>query len=124
MESKRNLQFTQEEINDGKGMAILAWIIFLVPLFAARDKKYAMFHTEQAIILWIFFIVIYFAIWILTIIIGQISSTLACIISGLGIIPWIAYIVFWIMGLISAIQGKTTPVPVIGIYGEKLNLVK
>lgn len=30
---------TQAEIEDGKMMAILAYILFLIPLLAARDKK-------------------------------------------------------------------------------------
>lgn len=30
---------TQAEIEDGKMMAILAYILFLIPLLAARDKN-------------------------------------------------------------------------------------
>jgi uncharacterized membrane protein len=115
---------TEADIQDGKTMAILAYIIWLIPLLAARDKKYAMYHTEQAIMLWIAFIVIYIAIWILTFIVGQISSSLACIISILGIIPWLAFLVLWIMGLINAAGGKMKELPLIGSYGAKLNLVK
>ena len=115
---------TEAEIQDGKTMAILAYIFFIIPLLAARDKKFAMYHTEQAIILWIAFILIYIVIWILTIIVGQISSSLACVLSILTLIPWIAYVVLWIMGLLNAIGGKVKPLPVIGEYGAKLNLVK
>ena len=115
---------TEADIQDGKTMAILAYIIWLIPLLAARDKKYAMYHTEQAIMLWIAFIVIYIAIWILTFIVGQISSSLACIISILGITPWLAFLVLWIMGLINAAGGKMKELPLIGSYGAKLNLVK
>jgi len=115
---------TEAEIQDGKTMAILAYIFFIIPLLAARDKKYAMYHTEQAIMLWIAFIVIYIAIWILTFIVGQISSSIACIISILGIIPWLAYLVLWIMGIINAAGGKLKELPIIGSYGAKLNLVK
>lgn len=115
---------TEAEIQDGKTMAILAYIFFIIPLLAARDKKFAMYHTEQAIMLWIAFIVIYIAIWILTFIVGQISSSLACIISILGIIPWLAYLVLWIMGIINAAGGKLKELPVIGPYAAKLNLVK
>ena len=115
---------TEAEIQDGKTMAILAYIFFIIPLLAARDKKYAMYHTEQAILLWIAFIVIYIAIWILTFIVGQISSSIACIISILGIIPWLAYLVLWIMGIINAAGGKLKELPIIGSYGAKLNLVK
>jgi uncharacterized membrane protein len=115
---------TQADIDDGKTMAILAYIIFLVPLFAARDKKFAMYHTEQAIVLWIAFIAIYIVMTILTIIVNQISSTLGCVISILGILPWLAYVVLWIMGLLNAIGGKVKELPVIGAWGAKLNLVK
>jgi len=52
---------TEADIQDGKTMAILAYIFFIIPLLAARDKKFAMYHTEQAIILWIAFIIIYIA---------------------------------------------------------------
>lgn len=115
---------TEADIQDGKTMAILAYIIFIIPLLAARDKKYAMYHTEQAIMLWIAFIIIYIAIWIITFIVGQISSSIACIISILGIIPWLAYLVLWIMGIINAAGGKLKELPLIGSYGAKLNLVK
>lgn len=122
--SQRNLQFTPEEIEQGKMMGILAWIIFLIPLFAAREQRYAMFQTEQAIILVIFAFILNIGVWILTFVVSQISSGLACFVSVLAFLPWVFYLVLWIMGLIGAVQGKTTPVPFIGQYAEKLNLVK
>lgn len=124
MADTRNLVFTPEEIEDGKVMAILAWFIFLIPLFAARDKRFAMFHTEQAIVLLIVIIPLYIFITVLTMIIGQVSGTLACIVSILSFGVWILYLVMWVMGLISAIQGKAKELPFIGQYGAKLNLVK
>jgi uncharacterized membrane protein len=115
---------TQAEIEDAKVMGILAYILFLIPLFAARDKKFAMFHTEQAIVLWVAFILIYIIMMVLTIVVNQISSTLGCVVSILGILPWLAYLVLWVMGLLNAIGGKVKELPVIGAYGAKLNLVK
>lgn len=115
---------TEADIEDGKLMAILAYIIFLIPLLAARDKKYAMFHTEQALVLIIAWIVIYIAFIIVSIIINKISSALACGISILSILIWLAFLVFWIMGLINAGTGKLKELPLIGQYGAKLNLVK
>lgn len=115
---------TQADIDDGKTMAILAYIFFIVPLLTARDKKFAMFHTEQAIALWIAFIAIYIVITILNIIVSQISSSIGCVISILGILPWLAYVVLWIMGLLNAIGGKVKELPVIGPWGAKFNLVK
>ena len=60
---------TQDDINNGKTMGILAYIFWLIPLLAARDNKFAMFHTEQAIILWIVIIVIYIVAIILNIVV-------------------------------------------------------
>ncbi len=115
---------TEAEIQDGKTMAIIAYIFWLIPLLAARDKKFAMFHTEQAIMLWIATIIVYVVIWILTFIVGQISSSLACIISILGIIPWLLFVILWLMGIINAAGGKLKELPVIGSYAAKMNLVK
>jgi uncharacterized membrane protein len=115
---------TEAEINSGKTMAILAYIIFLIPLFAARDNKFAMFHTQQAIVLWIVTIVLYIGFMILSFIISQISSSLACIFGIIMMLPWLVYIVLWIMGLINASQGNVKELPIIGQYGSKLNLVK
>ena len=105
-------------------MAILAYIIFLVPLLAARDKKFAMFHTEQALVLLIAYIVIYIGFIILTVILRAVSTALSCGISILSILIWVGFLVFWIMGLINAVQGKLKELPFIGAYGAKLNLVK
>ena len=115
---------TEAEIQDGKMMAILAYIIFLIPLLAARDKKFAMFHTEQALVLLIAYIVIYIGFIILTIILRAVSTALSCGISILSILIWVGFLVFWIMGLINAVQGKLKELPFIGAYGAKLNLVK
>ena len=115
---------TEAEIQDGKLMAILAYIIFLIPLLAARDKKFAMYHTEQALVLLIAWVIIYIAFTILSIILSKISSALSCGFGIIGILIWVGYVVLWIMGLINAAQGKLKELPIIGAYGEKLNLVK
>lgn len=115
---------TEAEIQDGKLMAILAYIIFLVPLLAARDKKFAMYHTEQALVLIIAWVVIYIGFTILSIILNKISSALSCGLGIVSILIWVGYLVLWIMGLINAAQGKIKEIPVVGAYGAKLNLVK
>jgi uncharacterized membrane protein len=115
---------TEADIQDGKTMAILAYIIWLIPLLAARDKKFAMFHTEQAIMMWIITIVFYIIVWILTFILSQISSIFACIVSILSLLVWLLFLVLVIMGIINAAGGKVKELPIIGPYGAKLNLVK
>jgi uncharacterized membrane protein len=99
---------TPEEIEKGKVMAILGYLIcFILPLLAARDNKYAMYHQEQ-----IFVIIILYVI-------GAITSVIF-----IGFAVYLFAFVLWIMGLINAITGKYAPLPLVGKLGEKFNLVK
>jgi len=52
-ESTRNLDITPEEIQQGKTMAIIAYLIFFIPLLMddMKKNKFVMFHTEQSIVL-------------------------------------------------------------------------
>lgn len=116
---------TDAEIEDGKMMGILAYIIFLVPLLAARDKKYAMFHTEQALVLLIAWIVLIIAFNIIAIIVS--ASNVHFITCGVWLVSLLVYLagaVLWILGIINAATGKVKELPFIGQYGAKLNLVK
>jgi uncharacterized membrane protein len=115
-ESQRQLNITPEEIESGKTMAILAYIFFVIPLIVedARKNKFAMFHTEQAIVVAILYIIGF--------VLGTIGS-MVCIGAIFYLIDLFAF-VLWIIGLINAIQGQVKILPVVGQYGEKFNLVK
>ena len=115
-ESTRQLNITPEEIEAGKTMAFVAYIIFFIPLLMEdmKKNKFVMFHTEQAIIV--------FAINIAGIILGTIGS-LFCIGAIFYLINLFA-LVLWVMGIINAFGGKVTPLPLVGQFGEKINLVK
>jgi uncharacterized membrane protein len=110
-EEKRQLNITPEEINSGKTMAIIAYFIFFIPLLVedAKNNKFAMFHTEQSIVL-----------LILNVIIG-IVGTITC---GIGLILYLPLLVLYIMGIVYAAQGQVKEVPLVGSFGEKFNLVK
>ena len=93
------------DISANKVMAILAYIgiLVLIPLFAAKDSKFARFHTNQGLILFICNVVIYFI----------------SLIPGLKAIGWIlsvAALVFAIIGIIGTAKGKTKELPLIGKY--------
>lgn len=99
-----------KDIEDNKIMAVLAYIglLFLVPLFAAKESKFARFHTNQGLVLYLLGIagVVVNIIPIL----GQIASFVVVI----------AQIVFMILGIINAAQGKAKELPIIG----KIKLLK
>ena len=109
-------EYTQEDINNNKIMAILAYIIFLVPLFAAKDSKFARFHTNQGLVLFICDIVVMIVLGIVTAIIAFIP-VVGLILSGIicAVIP-IVLLVFHILGIVNAAQGKAKELPIIGKF--------
>lgn len=96
--------YTQEDIDTNKGMAIIAYFIFFIPLLVepAKNSPYAKFHVNQALII----VLAGFAVGIIAIvpIIGWIIALIA---------PLVIF-VFWVMGLVSAIKGESKPLPLIG----------
>ncbi|MCB0721483.1 MAG: hypothetical protein KDC42_04180 [Ignavibacteriae bacterium] len=111
MSEQRQLNITPEEIESGKTMAIIAYLIFFVPLLMEdmRKNKFVMFHTEQSIVL---------------VCLNVIASIVAFITCGIGLILYIPILVFLIMGIMNAANGKVQPLPLVGQFGEKFNLVK
>jgi uncharacterized membrane protein len=107
----RQLNIPPEEIEAGKTMAIISYFIFFVPLIVddAKNNKFAMFHTEQSIVL-----------LIINVIVG-ILGTITC---GIGLVLYIPLLIFYVMGIINAVQGQVKEVPLVGQFGEKFNLVK
>ena len=78
------------------------WILFLVPLFAAKDDAFARYHANQGLVLFLVSIVIG--------IIGLIPlvGTIIALIGG------IVTFVFMILGIINALKGEMKPLPLIG----------
>lgn len=87
---------------DGKTKAIVAhitWIGWLIALIVNSSQKdeIASFYIRQLLGLYLFGLVITF-------------------IPVINIIGWILVLIFWIMSLISAVNGEMKELPVVGIY--------
>lgn len=110
-ESTRQVNYTQEDAANGKTMAIVAYLIFFVPLLMEdmKQNNFVMYHVEQSIVLVILNIII------------AIVGTVTC---GIGLIFYVVWLVFLIMGIMNASKGECKPLPLIGSFGEKFNLVK
>ncbi|MCX7878181.1 MAG: hypothetical protein N2510_05995, partial [Ignavibacteria bacterium] len=54
-ETVRQVNFTDDDVQKGKTMAIIAYLIFFIPLLMddMKNNNFVMFHTEQAIVLFI-----------------------------------------------------------------------
>lgn len=100
------IYFDQEDIAKNKVFAIFAYIgiLFLIPLLAAKDSPFARFHANQGMVLFIINIAIGIATGIIEI---------------LGILS-IVTLVFMVMGIINAANGKGKRLPLIG----KIELLK
>ena len=97
-------EYDPQDIEKNKVMALLAYIIFLIPLLAAKDSKFARFHTNQGLVLFI-------------------GAILSSVITVIPIIGWIiapiaglAITVLAIIGIVNAIGGKAKELPIIGKF--------
>ena len=120
-EEKKNLfdtpdhtsEFEEQDIQDNKVMGILAYIglLVLVPIFAAKNSKYARFHANQGLVLLIC------------------AAIVLTVLNILGIIPYVG-IVFRIIsylaslavtglavfGIVNVARGKAKELPLIGKF--------
>ena len=106
-------EYDQNDIQKNKGMAVLAYLswLVLIPIFAAKDSKFARFHANQGLVL-----------AIAEIVCGVVLS----ILSALPFIGWIFGIVeglfslvclgFTIIGIVNAVNGKAKELPIVGKF--------
>ncbi|MDZ7786291.1 MAG: hypothetical protein U5L95_04185 [Candidatus Saccharibacteria bacterium] len=89
-----------------KIMSVLAYfgILFFLPLVVTPDSKFGKFHANQGLLL---------------LLLGIVSQVLWLIpIIGWILIPFVslATLVFFIMGIVNALNGKMKRLPIIGGY--------
>ena len=106
-----NSQMDPNDIQQNKVMGILAYLswLVLIPLFAAKDSKFARFHCNQGIILAIVEIIAWIVFGILSLIpfVGLLFVILNIVVS-------IACFIFAILGIINAASGVAKELPLIG----------
>ena len=96
-------------------MAVLAYfgLLVLIPLFAAKNSRFARFHTNQGLVLCIA-AVIYSVIYsILSSILLAISWRLYFILTIVSVVG-LFFFVLMIIGIVNAAGGKAKALPVIG----------
>lgn len=95
-----------QDAQQNKVMGILAYlgILFVVPLIAAKESRFAMYHANQGLVLFLF----------------GMATGLVALIPFLGWIVgfagWAVSVVLMIMGIINAANGQMKPLPLIGKY--------
>jgi uncharacterized membrane protein len=113
----------QSDAEQNKGMAVLAYILFFIPLIAGTHKtsNFVKYHTNQGIVLVIFYV----AFAIVTSILSAIVMGIAAASLSIGLIMavpmiigllWIFPLVLVILGIVNAATGKMKPLPIIGKF--------
>jgi uncharacterized membrane protein len=107
---------TARDAENNKGMAIIAYILFFVPLLTGDHKKspFVKFHTNQGTVLFLTWI----AWWLISLMLGFIfrGFFLWAIFSLVRFAVWVGVIVLLVLGIINAVNGKMNPLPLIGKF--------
>ena len=97
-------EYDAQDIENNKVMAVLAYILFFIPLLAAKDSKFARFHTNQGLVLFL-------------------GGIIASVVAVIPVIGWIVapiaglvITVLAIIGILNALNGKAKELPVIGKF--------
>jgi len=102
--------YAEQDIKDNKMMALLSYIglLWLIPIFAAKESAYAQYHVNQGIVLTIAGIVVGIASFVITLIpiVGWIVGPIV------SLIP----LAYMILGIINVCDGKAKELPFIGKY--------
>ena len=101
-------QFDKDDIEKNKAMGLLAYILFFIPLLAAKDSPFARYHANQGLVLFLCGL-ISSVLWIIPILGWIIAPLLSIVITVLAVI-----------GIINALNGKAKELPIIG----KFNILK
>lgn len=122
--------YCENDIKDNKIFALLSYIgpLFLVPVLAAPKSKYARFHANQGLVLFLAEIIIALPLkaldWLNGFIFGNISlfwnwlsfipALIGGVISLIGLAAGMLALVLAVIGVINAFQGKANELPFIG----------
>lgn len=107
--------FAAEDIAQNKGMAALSYLSFLVliPIFAAKNSRFARFHANQGLVL----LVVELAWGIVTGVLGGILTAISpflVFVSSILSLANILFFVLMILGIVNAVNGRAKELPIIG----------
>jgi uncharacterized membrane protein len=112
------------DVEKNKGMAVLAYICFIVPLVAAPKSKYARYHANQGLLLFVLLIAVCVVIALLQggkFLAGKALAAIpvldwffSCGLTVLQPALLVGWLALMIVGIINAANGLRKPLPVVG----------
>ena len=111
--------FDAGDVEKNKILSLLSYIslLFLIPMFCAKDSKFARFHVNQGIVLFICELVVGLVGWVLGLILGIIPFVGTVLGILLAVVTWVvelAFLALAILGIVNAVQGKAKELPLLG----------
>ena len=112
------------DVEQNKVFGILSYLpplLFLVPLLAARQSKFAMYHCNQGLVLTLVAIAVSIANMILDVVLVHIPFLGWFLMTVLNLGISVGILVLVVIGIINAVNGVCKPLPLIG---NRFTLVK
>ncbi len=111
-------EFDPKDIEQNKVISLFAYlgILVLIPIFGAKDSKFARFHSNQGLLLLIAGLAWGVVCTVAMSILGAISASILSLISIVLGVASLAFLALMIIGIINALNGKAKELPVIGKY--------
>ena len=109
---------SQTNADNGKTTAIVSyitiigWLIAYLAMHKQNKTSLGSYHLRQTLLLFICAIVYQILVMIITIAVPAVGMILSIVSLG--------FLVLWIMGLISAVNGEEKPMPLIGEKAQEL----
>lgn len=108
-------EYSSSDIENNKVLAIFSYIsfLFIIPLIAAPNSKFARFHANQGILLFIVEILYGIAAGIISVMFKVLHlGFLSAILNLFGLV----FLALMIIGILNVVNGKAKELPVIGNY--------
>ena len=107
---------------DNKMMGILAYVFPLIPILSVPNSKFARYHANQGILLWIILVALNIVSGILNSIFHSIYlasltmrySAYSALRGIVWLVVWAIIVLFGVIGIMNASKGEKKPLPVIG----------
>lgn len=97
--------------DDKVGMAILAYIIFFIPLLGdSKDDPFVKFHVKQSLTIFCSYMIVYFL---------RVFPIIGGIVWRLFPIVSLGWFVLTIIGIVNAVNKNKKELPLIGQFAEK-----
>ena len=115
-------QISPRDISDNKTLSIFSYfgLLFLIPWLASKNSRFARFHANQGLLLFLFTVAASIAVSIVTFIFGFIPVLGVIVNVIMWLVYYVAVIGYMVLGIYNVVKGRANELPVIG----KFRLIK